>query len=131
LATTHDWHGHVYDKPYPSEIQNGQWGAFLHVRAPLISSHGAVVYRSKLPDNSSESCDWLLAWFVPVGLMSNKVYTEIRGEGSLNSWWNINWSGLQRSERSSSDERFGYVSKADIGEGSTINARAILQLPKE
>ncbi|KAI5001298.1 hypothetical protein ZWY2020_025948 [Hordeum vulgare] len=66
FAKYNDWHGHIYDTPYPSDIQNGQWGAFLHVHpsGAAAGSAGAVVYRSKIPSSSS-SCDWLFSWTVP------------------------------------------------------------------
>ncbi|KAH7515066.1 hypothetical protein FEM48_Zijuj11G0156600 [Ziziphus jujuba var. spinosa] len=28
---SHDWEGHIGDYPYPLLLENGQWGAFLHV----------------------------------------------------------------------------------------------------
>ncbi|KAF3447933.1 hypothetical protein FNV43_RR08640 [Rhamnella rubrinervis] len=61
----HDWHGHIYESPCPSLIQNGQWGAFLHTRptASLEGSEGAVVYRGK--NNAGVACDWMLAWSIP------------------------------------------------------------------
>ncbi|KAF3447783.1 hypothetical protein FNV43_RR08487 [Rhamnella rubrinervis] len=60
-----DWHGQIYESPYPSLIQNGQWGAFLHTRpkVSLEGSEGAVVYRGK--NNAGVQSDWMLAWSIP------------------------------------------------------------------
>ena len=73
--TYHDWHGHIYETPYPEEIQNGQWGAYIHVHpsGSMVGSAGAVVYRSKLPSDENESCDWLFAWSIPFLGGSNRV----------------------------------------------------------
>ncbi|GLT40923.1 hypothetical protein SLA2020_150190 [Shorea laevis] len=32
LVGSNDWLGHLGPAPYPSEIGNGQWGGFLHVK---------------------------------------------------------------------------------------------------
>ncbi|CAL5093511.1 unnamed protein product [Urochloa decumbens] len=65
LDTYHDWHGHIYTSPYPPVIQNGQWGAYLHVCGFLVGSAGAVVYRSKVP-SGGDLCDWLFSWSIPL-----------------------------------------------------------------
>ncbi|KAI5001296.1 hypothetical protein ZWY2020_025946 [Hordeum vulgare] len=154
FAKYNDWHGHIYDTPYPSDIQNGQWGAFLHVHpsGAAAGSAGAVVYRSKIPSSSS-SCDWLFSWTVPY-IGGNGVYTEIREEGhypSVGSWdyiYNVyteireeghypsvgSWDyiynvKLKNSSVTSTDSNYGYVSKADIGEGTTMNARGVFEFP--
>ncbi|CAL5017623.1 unnamed protein product [Urochloa decumbens] len=129
LATYNDWYGHIYDTPYPAVIQNGQWGAFLHVHPTWFAgSAGAVVYRSNIPSSTS-MCDWLFSWSIPyVG--DNGVYTEIREEGHFpNHWDYIYHEKLEKSGRSSTDYRYGYVSKIEIGEGTTVNVRGIFQLP--
>jgi hypothetical protein len=76
--TYKDWHGHIFETPYPSQIQNGQWGAFLHVhpKAAAKGSAGAVVYRTKRP-SGSDSCDWLFCWSIPY-IGDNSVSTILR-----------------------------------------------------
>ncbi|KAF3447768.1 hypothetical protein FNV43_RR08472 [Rhamnella rubrinervis] len=72
-----DWHGQIFESPYPSLIQNGQWGAFLHTRpkVSLEGSEGAAVYRGK--NNAGVPSDWMLAWSIP-RIGHNSAYTEIR-----------------------------------------------------
>lgn len=54
---------------YPMEVQNGQWGAFLHVKSapvPYIvpsGSMGYVIYRVKGDDNAV--CSSLIGWQTP------------------------------------------------------------------
>lgn len=78
FVTNKDWQGYVYEAPYPSQIQNGQWGAFLHVKKSVVAkgSIGAVVYRTKIPSSSS-SCDWLFCWRIPF-TGENSVNTILR-----------------------------------------------------
>ncbi|CAN6270588.1 unnamed protein product [Urochloa humidicola] len=129
LDTYKDWHGHIYDTPYPAVIQNGQWGAFLHVNTTLVAgSAGAVVYRSDIPSSTSK-CDWLFSWSIPYN-GDNRVFTEIREEGHFSNHWDyIYHEKLEKSGRSSSDSLYGYVSNTEIGEGTTSNVRGIFQLP--
>ncbi|CAN6361597.1 unnamed protein product [Urochloa humidicola] len=131
FATYHDWRGKVFEAPYPSVIHNGQWGAFLHVKPSGASrgSIGAVVYRSKRPNGSRDSCDWMFSWMIPF-TGSNTVYTEIRGEGHFPQHWNYIYdTKLTKSTRHSTDRNYGYYSDTSIGEATTANARAIFQLP--
>uniref|UniRef100_A0ACD5VAQ5 Uncharacterized protein n=1 Tax=Avena sativa TaxID=4498 RepID=A0ACD5VAQ5_AVESA len=125
LQTYKDWTGHIYDAPYPSDIHNGQWGAFLHVHpaASLVGSFGAVVYRS------TGVCDLMFGWGIPY-IGDNGVHTEIREEGffPLYNRWGYTEEMLQIGRYTSTDNRYGYVSKAEIGEGTTANARAVFQL---
>lgn len=77
LVTSHDYNGHVYTSPYPEQIANGQWGAFLHVKttAAMAGSVGAVVYRGK--NQNGDVCDWMLGWSSPWNRVKydNKVPT--------------------------------------------------------
>ncbi|CAL5093512.1 unnamed protein product [Urochloa decumbens] len=128
LDTYHDWHGHIYTSPYPPVIQNGQWGAYLHVCGFLVGSAGAVVYRSKVP-SGGDLCDWLFSWSIPL-IGDNGVYTEIREEGHFPKYWNyIYHNKLEKSGRCSSDKQYGYFSSTEIGEGTTATACAIFRLP--
>ncbi|CAL4898249.1 unnamed protein product [Urochloa decumbens] len=131
FADYHDWRGHVYETPYPSVIQNGQWGAFLHVKpgGAARGSIGAVVYRSKRPNGSRDSCDWMFSWMIPF-TGDNTVYTEIREQGHFPRYWDYIYDAkLTKSSRNSTDWNYGYLSTTTIGEATTANARAIFQLP--
>ncbi|BBG96177.1 hypothetical protein Prudu_004903 [Prunus dulcis] len=78
------WYGNIGRAPYPTQIANGQWGAFLHViKTSGMATGGsvaAVAYRGK--NNNGNNCDWLLGWRNPwngpLSTSTNKVYTEIR-----------------------------------------------------
>jgi hypothetical protein len=71
-VTDHDWYGFIGRTPYPTEIGNGQWGAFQHNHGTLSGSEGAVVYRGKNADGNDR--DILLAWSTPLSyLFKNKV----------------------------------------------------------
>jgi hypothetical protein len=71
-VTDHDWYGFISRTPYPTEIGNGQWGAFQHNHGTLSGSEGAVVYRGKNADGNDR--DILLAWSTPLSyLFKNKV----------------------------------------------------------
>ena len=79
FITYKDWQGHIFETPHPSQIQNGQWGAFLHVhpKAAARGSAGAAVYRTKRP-SGSDSCDWLFCWSIPyIGDNSVSAYRKI------------------------------------------------------
>lgn len=61
-----------------------------------------------------------------------QVYTEIREEGhypNVGSWGYIYGVKLANSNLNSTDKNYGYVSKTNIGEGSTMNARGVFQFP--
>ncbi|GLT95608.1 hypothetical protein SLE2022_132810 [Rubroshorea leprosula] len=89
FVSSHDWSGQLGPAPYPSEIANGQWGAFLHVKRDKIpeGSNAAVVYRGK--NEIGSECDWMVAWDNPLNKVSsvNKVYTEIRGVNHFHDKW--------------------------------------------
>ncbi|KAI5010239.1 hypothetical protein ZWY2020_012376 [Hordeum vulgare] len=124
----YDWHGHVYETSYPSQIQNGQWGAFLHVHstAALHGSEGAVVYRTKLP---SGSCDWLFSWCIPF-FGDNTVYTELGEQGHFPPNWRYIIEKLDKyATGSSTHSKYGYLTNAEIGGGTTSDTRAVFQLP--
>ncbi|KAF3447069.1 hypothetical protein FNV43_RR12249 [Rhamnella rubrinervis] len=74
----HNWEGNIYEQTsYPAQLENGQWGVFLHVRSSSRSgSVGAVVYRGK--DKTGTDYDRMLAWYNPLSQTPNAVYTEIR-----------------------------------------------------
>nr|XP_048319611.1 23 kDa jasmonate-induced protein-like [Ziziphus jujuba var. spinosa] len=47
FVASHDWEGHIGDCPYPLLLENGQWGAFLHLQTspPLQPPYIAVRMR--------------------------------------------------------------------------------------
>lgn len=54
----------------------------------------------------------------------------MRVEGHFPEHWNyISHSKLENSGRTSTDDGYGYRPKTDIGEGTTVNVRAIFDLP--
>ncbi|KAF3447812.1 hypothetical protein FNV43_RR08517 [Rhamnella rubrinervis] len=125
---SHDWHGHIYESPCPSLIQNGQWGAFLHTRptASLEGSEGAVVYRGK--NNAGVACDWMLAWSIP-RFGRNSAFTEIREAHHYETdyWGYI--KGLLESKPTSYNETWsGCYSAVTIGGGTSPEFVGIMSL---
>ncbi|XP_015901068.3 23 kDa jasmonate-induced protein [Ziziphus jujuba] len=74
------YEGHVGPTPYPIEIANGQWAAFLHVPKSTKSPYsvGAIVYRGK--DPRGVDCDWMVSWdnATDKETYRTKVYSEVR-----------------------------------------------------
>lgn len=62
-----DWHGQIWQSPYPERIQNGQWGVFLHVKnfGAMTGSMAAAVYLGQAV--SGDQCDYMMAWMHPFG----------------------------------------------------------------
>ncbi|XP_015901081.3 23 kDa jasmonate-induced protein [Ziziphus jujuba] len=80
-VTHYDWgNGHPGPTPYPMEIANGQWAAFLHVPLSRDKPYatGAIVYGGK--DPRGVDCDWMVSWDNPTDKINNtpKIYSEIR-----------------------------------------------------
>ncbi|PSS24869.1 Jasmonate-induced protein [Actinidia chinensis var. chinensis] len=90
LAITlyHDVQGSLGAAPYPLFIENGQWGAFLHVSWTFTGSIGAVVYRGK--NESGDEFDCLLSWCNPYNKSSynSAAYIEIHASGYFSD---VNW----------------------------------------
>ncbi|KAM5579708.1 hypothetical protein ABKV19_009471 [Rosa sericea] len=61
LVGSKDRDGHIGQVPYPIVIQNGQWGAFLHVGDSSYGSMASVVYRGK-NGKIGNDCDYIMAW---------------------------------------------------------------------
>ncbi|KAH7510582.1 hypothetical protein FEM48_ZijujUnG0110400 [Ziziphus jujuba var. spinosa] len=79
FVTHKNWYGNIGASPYPMEIANGQWGAFLHVkRNPDPNSDGAVVYRGK--DPTEVECDWMVSWHNHDNKVhwNTKAYAKVR-----------------------------------------------------
>lgn len=83
-----DWFGYMGPTPYPTEIGNGQWASFLHVKKTSASSGSmaGLVYRGK--DRNGCERDLMLGWSAPWGAFyRNKAYCEIGNVDSFQSRW--------------------------------------------
>ncbi|KAH7510780.1 hypothetical protein FEM48_ZijujUnG0089500 [Ziziphus jujuba var. spinosa] len=70
------WAGHIGYSPYPLLLENGQWGAFLHIqKSRNAGSIAATIYHGQ--DENGDAFDWMLSWYNPWN-DRNRVYTEIR-----------------------------------------------------
>ncbi|XP_057957983.1 23 kDa jasmonate-induced protein-like [Malania oleifera] len=128
FVTDHDYHGHIGPSPYPSRLENGQWGAFLHVHhtATPTGSSAAAVYNGKNADGDGR--DWLMAWSIPF-MGDNRTYSEVRAAGHYtSSVWGIISRNMSNSERTSEDTWDGCFSRATIGEGTSPNFSATFTL---
>ena len=69
-----DWYGEIWNSPFPQRIQNGQWGAFLHTKKPVVAtgSMAAAVYRGS-DGISGNNCDYMMSWMHPWGPITNSV----------------------------------------------------------
>ncbi|KAH7511258.1 hypothetical protein FEM48_ZijujUnG0030100 [Ziziphus jujuba var. spinosa] len=80
-VTHYDWgNGHPGPTPYPMEIANGQWAAFVHVPLSRDKPYatGAIVYGGK--DPRGVDCDWMVSWDNPTDKINNtpKVRPSIK-----------------------------------------------------
>ncbi|XP_057957970.1 23 kDa jasmonate-induced protein-like [Malania oleifera] len=130
----HDYHGHIDKSPYPTEIANGQWGAFLHVHptAAATGSSACVVYRGK--NNGGQDCDWLIGWSNPwdhsAFSYGNRAYTEIKEAHDYdqdNIWSQIS-SRLYNAGHDCTAAWNGCTSKVICGKGTTATFEATLCL---
>ncbi|XP_015880165.3 23 kDa jasmonate-induced protein-like [Ziziphus jujuba] len=122
-----DWHGHIYESPYPAKIQNGQWGAFLHVHPSWFAgSESAIIYRGFNGDG--QLCDWMQSWGIPyVG--NNHAYTEIReGHHYETDHWDYIKSLLESQSTKYEDTWNGCQSNVTIGEGTSPEFVGIMSL---
>ncbi|KAL8260757.1 hypothetical protein R6Q59_028710 [Mikania micrantha] len=73
------WYGEIVG-PYPTRVQNGQWGAFFHGKTPSVASGsvGFVVYRVRVDD--TEFCNQLIAWQTPWGQVRFNNQVDAPGE---------------------------------------------------
>ncbi|XP_048327259.2 23 kDa jasmonate-induced protein-like [Ziziphus jujuba] len=122
-----DWHGHVYESPYPAKIQNGQWGAFLHVHPSWFAgSEAAVIYRGY--NNDGTLCDWMLSWGIPY-IGDNHAYTEIReGRHYETDHWDYIKGLLESQSTKHEDTWNGCYSIVTIGEGTSPEYVGIMSL---
>ncbi|KAA8536979.1 hypothetical protein F0562_029457 [Nyssa sinensis] len=89
FVTSYDWWGHIGPAPFPQQIANGQWGAFLHVKTSgtATGSTAAVVNRGK--NDAGDYFDWMLSWSNPWNrnAWDNTAYTDIRGAKQFVGIW--------------------------------------------
>ncbi|XP_035843222.1 23 kDa jasmonate-induced protein-like [Helianthus annuus] len=82
----HSSYGQI-EGPYPTRVQNGQWGAFFHTKKPVVASGSVafVVYRVRVDDTIV--CNPLIAWSVPWSQVSynNQAYCDIFEEGKVDT----------------------------------------------
>lgn len=111
------WHGHDGKYPPTTNLQNGQWMAFLHVHSSgaAVGSEGCLIYQI-----SGESCDVFFGFETPFS-GSNHVYTEVRERGH---WPKVgSWSYMQglieKGSHQSSDAYEGWMSTAVVGDASS------------
>ncbi|KAK9063095.1 hypothetical protein SSX86_016965 [Deinandra increscens subsp. villosa] len=82
----HNWFGDIGPSPVTKVILNGQWGAYVHPKVPLVSSGsaGAEVYRGKYRDSVHGAfCDHMISWYIPGQRLTqgNACYCEINEVG--------------------------------------------------
>ncbi|XP_060674519.1 23 kDa jasmonate-induced protein-like [Ziziphus jujuba] len=124
----HDWRGHIGESPYPNEIANGQWGAYLHVKTSgaATGSIAATVYRGK--NEAGKDCDWMLSWYNPWS-GKNRVYTEIReGHHYEEDHWDYIYNILSNKELSYTETWNGCISTVTTGVSTSPIFEGIMKL---
>ncbi|GJU96319.1 hypothetical protein Tco_1321075 [Tanacetum coccineum] len=97
----HSWYGRVWDL-YPMEVQNGQWGAFLHVKnaSAASGSMAYVTYRVEA-NNNAGFCSSLISWETPWNQVSLNthafcdVYDDGKSDDNDKIYNNLNGSARQ------------------------------------
>ncbi|KAL3633513.1 hypothetical protein CASFOL_022275 [Castilleja foliolosa] len=123
----HTYAGTVWQFPYPHVIQNGQWGAFLHVRGTLAGpSKEGVIYRGQ--NNGGITRDWMLVWNISRMNYQNRVYTEIRNiVGSTINWDTVN-NNMEQQLTNHVTTAHGCFSSVSVGAGPSPNFVGIMSL---
>jgi len=125
-----DWYGFICRTPYPTEIGNGQWAAFLHVHNTGASSgsEAAVVYRGT--NGNGEERDLLLGWSTPWGPWnSNKAYCKIGGVDSFQSQWDQLYSKINNADYNWKDSGDGFEVNAGTATGGDPIFSATIKIP--
>lgn len=120
LVTSYDWHGHIGDAPYPMEIGNGQWAAFIHTHDDneATGSVAGVVYRAINKDGLNKDC--LVAWSTPWSLIqSNSAYCEVGNVSYFNRVWDDTERILEESSYYSNTASDGCQIDARIERGTS------------
>ncbi|XP_038879978.1 23 kDa jasmonate-induced protein-like [Benincasa hispida] len=133
LYAHHDWYGHIGPTAYPSEIANGQWGCFLHVKnsGATSGSCASVTYRGL--SNNGEKMYWLVAWSNPWSRISydNGVYTEVithKRIDILDDLYDSIYSGLWNADRSHTHRFHGCLSDANTESSTSPVLEAVFSL---
>ncbi|KAH7536706.1 hypothetical protein FEM48_Zijuj03G0014800 [Ziziphus jujuba var. spinosa] len=115
----YDFHGHIGEAPYPNEIQNGQWAAFLHVHTSgtLRGSSAAIVYSGR--NSAGDKIAWLNAWSNPFH-GTNCAYTEVRPTSHFDTGGV--WDAVESLFKTDnfSDNEYGGYTIASIGQSYPI-----------
>ncbi|MFS8013414.1 putative cytolysin/lectin [Helianthus anomalus] len=84
------WYGRIYSS-YPMRVQNGQWGAFFHVKIAGVASGsvGFVVYRVRVDD--TKFCNQLISWSTPwrQSRYNNQAYCDIFDDGKVDAAYEV------------------------------------------
>ncbi|OEL27246.1 hypothetical protein BAE44_0011733 [Dichanthelium oligosanthes] len=126
----HDWWGYMGPTPYPTEIGNGQWASFLHVKKTSASSgsQAGVVYRGK--DSKGNERDFLICWSSPwAAWYSNTAYCEIGNPGAFTSRWNTIYGSVNNAKGSWSADTGNCSVHTTIGEHSSSFFTAYVAIP--
>ncbi|XP_058727803.1 23 kDa jasmonate-induced protein-like [Vicia villosa] len=129
-VTDHDWYGYIGRTPYPTEIGNGQWGAFHHVHETGASSgsEAAVVYRGKTANGNYS--DFMLAWSTPWGgWYKNKAYCEMGAVDSFPGRWSDIYPKINNSDYHDKVDRDGIKIDVDTAKGTSPVFKAIIKIP--
>ncbi|KAF3447764.1 hypothetical protein FNV43_RR08468 [Rhamnella rubrinervis] len=133
----HDWHGHIYESPYPSVIQNGQWVGFcmstpLHGRPdrnPLLY----IAARTMLEIVVIGCLHGAFPMSVIIMVLrighSRQAYTEIREAKHYETdHWDRIKGLLENKSTHATDTWNGCYSVATIGEGTSPEFVGIMSL---
>ncbi|KAF3449401.1 hypothetical protein FNV43_RR10134 [Rhamnella rubrinervis] len=128
---SHNWYGRIGESPYPNQIANGQWGAYLHVKTAVVASGSvaACVYRGE--NASGTGRDWMLAWYNPWNRLfnNNRVYTEIRAARHYETdHWNYIYNILKNNGLSYSDTWGGCESSVSSGSSTSPIFEGVMTL---
>ncbi|KAM5579745.1 hypothetical protein ABKV19_009497 [Rosa sericea] len=128
FVTVKDEYGHIGPAPYPLRIQNGQWGAFLHVKTAEAStgSYAGVVYRGKNPDGVDWDC--MMAWRNPFVNTNNSVWSEIREPNHFDGGWSVIANQLLQLRYNYSDTWQGGLSTIATGRDTSPIVEAVFTL---
>lgn len=131
FVRSYDWHGHVGESAYPTEIKNGQWGAFFHQKpgAMPTGTEGAVVYRLKGPMPQDGESDCMISWSAPWGpWYNNHCYAEIREMDHFNDVWGLVEDKMVNTGQHCVEEKDFLKATVTIGASTTAECQATIAL---
>lgn len=131
FVTYYDWEGHIWKSPYPTEVANGQWGAFLHIHTSGMASGSvaAVAYRGV--GNDGKEYEWAISWSNPWKPSPHpKIYVEARQKGHYlhNGDWSQLKALVEKGDLTWTEEWNGCVSEASISYKAPVVIEAIFTL---